>query len=325
MNHIVLLMSIGPGSQELIRLHDFFAGVFCWEPAVKSVVLIDDSVEPRGLSNQFVLPAGVSIHSVHHPRKGAGAGVWGALTEGVLLGLDWIAIHEPHAAMVLKVDTDALVIGPFHNKAAKFFEAHPSVGLIGLHDRHCSGERRSFQPWDRATLNYSLPVGTRRTATGGRRLRWQLFNAHGVQRRIFRQARARGYVWGEHCLGGAYLLRAKTVQTLHAQGFLRHASFWRDSLIGEDVIVGAYVKSSGWDMASYSRQHEIFGIAYIGLPALPENLEASGYSIIHSVKNDSHQSEEQIRSYFRNRRMVLQPNTIVHPERVELNTSTGIV
>ena len=316
-------MSVGPNPQELARLHDFFQAICYWEPAVKSVVLIDDSVEPRGLDNQFVLPNAFSIHTIHHPRRGAGAGVWGALTEGILLGLDWIAVHEPQAAMVLKIDTDALVIGPFFAKAERFLEAHPLVGLIGLHDRHCSGEPRSFQPWDRAILNYSLPIGTRRIANGKRRLRWQLFNAFGQQRRIFRQARARGYHWGEHCLGGAYLLRAQTVRTLHAEGLLQHALFWRNSLVGEDVIVGAYVKASGWDMANFSGQNEIFGIAYVGLPATPEALEASGYSIVHSVKNDSLRSEEQIRSYFRDRRPAPRRDNLTRHEPAGFKTSTA--
>ncbi len=302
MDQIVLLMSVGPGSQELTRLHDFFDGIFYWEPAVNSVVLIDDAVEPRGLANQFVLPAGVHIHSIHHPRKGQGAGVWGALTEGILLGLEWIALNEPHATMVLKIDTDALVIAPFAHQAATFFGARPQVGIIGLHDRHCSGQSRSFQPWDRAIFNHSLPVGIERTPGGSRRLRWQLFNRFGAQRRIFRQARSRGYRWGEHCLGGAYILRMQTVRILQARGLLRYASFWRHSLIGEDVIVGVYVKAVGWDLAGFAAQQEIFGIAHIGLPASPEALEAAGYGIIHSIKNDPLRSEDQIRDYFRGKR-----------------------
>ena len=220
-----------------------------------------------------------------------------------MLGLEWIALHEPDAAMVLKIDTDALVIGPFADKAAAFLRANPAVGLLGLHDRHCSGESRSFVPWNRAIMNHALPVGIRRTTSNGRRLRWQLFNAFGAQRRVISLARANGYLWGEHCLGGAYLVRGQTVADLHARGLLRHACFWRDSLIGEDVIVGLYVKAAGWTMRGFVAAHEVFGIAYVGLPFPPTELESMGYSIIHSVKNDPRESEEDIRRHFRARRV----------------------
>ena len=272
---------------------------------MQSVVFIDDALEARGLETAFDLPAGVAAHSILHPRRGMGSGVWGGLVEGVLLGLAWIALHEPDAAMVLKIDTDALVIGAFADRAASFLRLHPKVGLFGLCDRHCSGEPRSFWPWDRAMRNHSLPVGTRRTATGARRLRWQLFNAFGTQRRIISRARAHGYRWGEHCLGGAYLLRGQTVRDLQAQGLLRHARFWRDSAVGEDVVVGLYVKAAGWDLRGFAAPHEAFGIAYVGLPYPPEKLEALGYGIIHSVKNDSHRSEDEIRRYFRAKRVSL--------------------
>ena len=303
MDRIVLLMSVGPGPAELERLRDFLPAIFHWEPAVRSVVFIDDALESRGLATAFDLPSGVRAHSFLHPRRGAGSGVWGGLVEGILLGLEWIAVHEPDAALVLKIDTDALVIGPFADKASAFLRLHPRVGLLGLHDRQCAGGPRAFWPWDRAILNHALPVGTRRTPTGARRLRWQICNAFGTQRRIISRARANGYRWGEHCLGGAYLLRGQTVRDLHAQALLRHARFWRDSAIGEDVIVGLYVKAAGWDLRSFAAAHEVFGIAYVGLPFPPAELESLGYGVIHSVKNDARQSEEEIRRYFRARRV----------------------
>ena len=310
MDQIVLLMSVGPGAMELARLRDFLPAIFHWEPAVRSVVFIDDALEPRGLAKAFDLPSGVSAHSILHPRRGEGSGVWGGLVEGILLGLARIATHEPPGAAVLKIDTDALVIAPFADKASACFQAYSKVGMIGLYDRHCFGAPRSFQPWDRATLNHSLPVGTQRAPGGGRRLRLQVGNAYGTQRRIFSLARANGYRWGEHCLGGAYLLRGQTVRDLHGRGLLQHARFWRDSAIGEDVIVGAYVKAAGWDLRGFAAAREIFGIAYVGLPSSPEELEASGYSIIHSVKNDARQSEDQIRRYFQRRRVRLVPEPV---------------
>ncbi len=302
MKHVVLLMSVGPNAIELDRLRDFLDGVFFWEPSVKSLVFIDDALESRCLGERFDIPKGLQVHSIHHPRKGYGEGVWGGLAEGILLGLNWIASHESEAAMILKTDTDALVIAPFADRAETFFAAHPDIGLIGLYDRHCSGESRSFWPWNRAMLNHSLPVGTGRTAIGRRRLRWQMSNGFGKQRRILRRARANGYRWGEHCLGGAYLLRAQTVRDMQRRALLHEPEFWRPSLVGEDVIVAAYAKAAGWNLAGHAAEGQIFGIEYTGLPYPPEELEARGYSIIHSVKNHQQRSENAIREFFRSKR-----------------------
>ena len=302
MERVILLMSIGPSATELVRLRDFLESVFFWEPAVRSLVLIDDALEPRSLHERFSLPSGLRVHSIHHPRMGEGEGVWGGLAEGILLGLDWIATHEPAASMVLKIDTDALVIAPFADKASKFLREHPKAGLVGLYDRHCSGAPRSFWPWNRAMLNYSLPIGTRRTPAGGRRLRWQVFDGFGRQRQILRRARANGYAWGEHCLGGAYLLRGDAVRGMQRHGLFHDPDFWRPTAVGEDVVVAAYVKAAGWDLAGHAAAGETFGIEYTGLPLPPDELAVRGYSVIHSVKNDPHRSEDDLRDFYRAKR-----------------------
>ena len=310
---VILLMSIGPQTVEIKRLADFLEAVFKWEPTIKSLVLIDDAPEPRHFEELFGMAGGVHTHIIHHPRLGTGEGVWGALTEGILLGLDWIAVHEPAADLVLKIDTDALVINKFISKATAFLDSHSTVGLLGLHDQHCSGEHRSFQPWDRAMLNYSLPVGTRRTASGKRGLRWQLGRSFRRQHRILRSARSNGYRWGEHCLGGAYLLRAQTVRDMHRRGFLMNPEFWRHSLVGEDVVVAAYVKAAGWHLHGFAAKNEIFGVEYVGLPFPPGELEARGYSIIHSVKNHPSWTEERIRSFFRGKREAATQGCVAKP------------
>ena len=47
---------------------------------------------------------------------------------------------------------------------------------------------------------------------------------------------------------------------------------------------------------------EVFGVRYKGLPYEPVILVERGYSVIHSVKNDSRMTEEEIREFFRARR-----------------------
>lgn len=299
MGKAAVLIGVGPSALEIDRMHDFFSALWHWEPQVKSVVLIDDALESRGLDRIFTMPKGVRVHTFLHPRKGVGVGVWGGLTEGIVLGLNWIAQHE-EADIVLKTDTDALVIGGFVDKATAFFEANPRVGLIGLYDRECSGAERRPRGWDRAMWKYSLPFAVHpRTPGLKHKVKLQMFGSAGAQRRILRRAHSQGYQWGEHCMGGGYILRFDAVKEMYANGFLDDAAVWRPTLVSEDVLIGAYTAACGWKISGFIETGEVFGMAHKGLPFSPEELVSRDYGIIHSVKNDPRISEEQIRTFFR--------------------------
>ena len=295
-------MSIGPSAQDVARLHDFLEALWHWEPTFNTVVLIDDALQTRNLERLVSVPPGVKVHSILHPRRGQGQGDRGGLAEGLLIGLDWIERHEK-SDWILKIDTDALVIAPFAAKARALLAAYPRAGMFGLYDFHCTGEVRSFAPWDGGMFRLTLPFGFPLEAGHKmRRLRCHLFGRAGEERRLLLRARRAGYRWGEHCLGAAYILRMDTLRDMRERGYLRHPEFWRLSRISDDPIMGAYVKAAGWDLADAAREGGVFGIAYIGLPLTHEELEARNYSIIHSIKNDPRCPEDQIRRYFQNKR-----------------------
>jgi hypothetical protein len=58
-------------------------------------------------------------------------------------------------------------------------------------------------------------------------------------------------------------------------------------------------KAAGLDLFDACRDGEPFGVRYKGLADAPARLLQRGFSIIHSVKNDVHFSESDIREYFR--------------------------
>ena len=299
---VTLLMGIGPGPQELDRLADFFDALWCWEPAAGSVVLIDDAPEPRVLEQLFFPPPGFRIHSIHHPRRGQGVGVWGALTEGILMGLDHIAEHEP-APMILKIDTDGHVIAPFAERAEAVFAAHPKVGMMGLHDTTCHGTPRPYDPWVVGMFNYSLPVAFRKSQPiWHRRLQIQLFGQSALVRKRIKAAQANGYTLGEHCVGGAYMLRLDAVKDLRGQGMLREPSFWRHTHMSEDVVVSLYMRAAGWQLLGQTAPGQLFGVQHKGIPFSPEEMLAKGYALTHAVKNDERYSEADIRAFFKAKR-----------------------
>ena len=77
---------------------------------------------------------------------------------------------------------------------------------------------------------------------------------------------------------------------------------WVGPATGEDVIVSTLVFAAGFDAHDCVADGEVFGITHIVLPDTPESLLRRGFSIIHSIKNDRHATEEEIRSFFRQRR-----------------------
>jgi hypothetical protein len=85
-------------------------------------------------------------------------------------------------------------------------------------------------------------------------------------------------------------------------GLLDQPLIWRDTALGEDVLIPMLTRAIGMNLLDHCFDGEVFGVRYKGLPDTPAQLIARGFSIIHSVKNDPNFSEGQIREYFRSAR-----------------------
>src|SRR5207237_939881 len=102
-----------------------------------------------------------------------------------------------------------------------------------------------------------------------------------------------GYVFGEHCLGGAYAVSRELLARMLERKYLDDPSLWLPIDCPEDVMVGIYTKAAGCQLKSHVAENEVFGVRHRGLDDLPQRLLERGYSVIHAVKNDPKFSEEE--------------------------------
>jgi hypothetical protein len=117
-------------------------------------------------------------------------------------------------------------------------------------------------------------------------------------RRIVRDARAAGYQWGECPLTSAVAVGRPTLDEIIRRGDFDDPDLFRGARLVDDPVLGLLVRAAGYRSLGYAADGEIFGLQWRGLPDTPQRLLDRGYSIIHSVKNDPHFTEDEIRAFF---------------------------
>lgn len=295
-------MAVGPGEREVARAGDVLDSVLHHEPEVDAILLVDDAPHERDLAAELG-PGRRSIAVTPNPRDGAGHGLWGGLAAGMLHGYGWLH-REVAPDVVLKLDTDALVIAPFAERVAAVV-ADPAVGMAGTFSQHCDGRRRELDRWDFRVRRRRFPVRPFRegdAAEGRLRLRHALWGAPAVLRRRISAARRHGYGYGEHCLGGAYAVPGRFLERMGERGWFDDWRAWVPLDIGEDVCIGVYVRAVGLECIDANRPGEPFGVEYRDLPLPPSELLDAGYAVVHSIKDQEGITEEEIRSFFAARR-----------------------
>jgi hypothetical protein len=295
-------MAVGPGDQEVRRADDVIDSILHHEPRVDTVLLVDDAPGERDLARELGggRPA-VAVTS--NPRTGEGHGLWGGLAAGMLHGYGWLQ-REVHPDLVLKLDTDALVIAPFAERVATLL-SDPSTGMAGTFSRHCDGRPRPLDLWDFRVRRRRFPVRPFREGgdAGGRlQLRHTLWGDPAILRRRIAAARRHGYGYGEHCLGGAYAVPGRFLDRMAERGWFHDWRSWVPLDIGEDVCIGVYVRAVGLSCIDANRPGEPFGVEYRDLPLPPAELVEAGYAVIHSIKDQDGLTEAEIRAFFAQRR-----------------------
>jgi hypothetical protein len=291
---VAVIMPVGQHPDEVERCRDTTASISAWEPAVRWIVLIDDAEVPRELVGA-VGGDGPEVIVLRRPACAARAGLYDRITANVLAGMAWVA-ENTSASVVMKIDTDSLVIAPFSDKIAHTLAEDGSIGLVGSYSRTCTGAVRDFSPWaarlQRAGRWLQLDQHRPYLAVGRR----------GRVRKIVRDARAAGYCWGEHALACAFAIPRDVILDWCDDGLLDDVCLFLGSDLGDDPVLGLLVRRSGRRLANLVGRNEPFAVAWRGLPMDPPELLQGGYSIIHSVKNDAAWPEARVREFFASRR-----------------------
>lgn len=284
-----VVVPVGPQPLEVERLRDLIDSFAGNEQAPGTIVMVDDSPVPRHLDRIIEAPKPVRLVGLHHApvrRKRAlrGKGV----SSAVMLGMRWVQAHTD-AAYAIKLDTDSLVIGPFHERISTFFHAHPTVGQIGAYSLSPNGSRREWETHAALIRYLKSPFHWGNPA----RRRFRM---------LYKLAKPNGHFDAEHCLGGGYALSRAALDNIASAGFLADPLIWAEIDSPEEIIVAVNVRAIGLGFANFVDEGEVFGTKYIGLAYAPPELVRRGYAIIHAVKNDEHLTENEIRQYFRARR-----------------------
>jgi hypothetical protein len=277
-----VLIPVGPEDAEHARALDLLDALAVHEPGQAPVLVVDDGGRPRQ-----AWPAGVDVMA--NPRAGRGIGTLGGTATATLAGLARLHATAP-GAWVLRLDADALVLGPVTARVEAAWR--PGDGILGSCSRTCNGQARDVRWWAREVRRHERPVWAWRRPP--RRPLW-VRPADPHVRRVLAAARAAGYVPGEHCMAAGCALSAELVAALAARGWLRRPGRWLHARLGDDVILGAMSRACGLALRDC---HAIFGLQHVGLADRPQRLLDRGFAVVHSTRNDPAVAEADVRAFF---------------------------
>ncbi len=253
---------------------DTVRSVLCYTDS-ELVVVIDDT-QGRGIG---VEDPRVAVLSLPDSFPGGFGGLWVKLAAAFRY-----AVEHADFDVLLRLDTDALILGPgIAEAAAGRFARDPTVGALGAYRVGPDGRARDWAP-ARKMLRAELGLRGLRHPAVRRRARALI-------------AAAPEYVPGEHALGGAVLFRGDTVREMYRRGMLDYPELGH-SLLGEDHLFGLLTVATGYRIDDFSGPEDPLAVRWKGLPAAPAELLAAGKLITHSVRSFQDMPEAEIREFF---------------------------
>ena len=312
-NGYAIVVPVGAAPIELVRLVDLFDAVCHFEPNLRCCVLLDNAPASRHLERIVRLRRGETISLLHSHRE-TGHVLLGSGCAGMLAALQTIA-QRGIPDYVLRLDSDAMIIGPFDRAVRRFIDNQPRAGMIGAVGKTC---RRDWPGYgSESCIESSLIKMARDEASLLNRLEWTsavyqwdpiretrpaaanaLRGLASIRAHICR-AIEHGYSTLEYCQGGGYVLTPEFVRRMAQRGYLDSAGDWASLPVAEDVMIGMYVRAVGLEVRDFSNTGEPFGTHFRGLAYPPPRLLSRRYAIVHSVRNNPAWSEDAIRAYFK--------------------------
>ncbi len=259
---------------------DTLRSVLCYTDP--EMVLVVDDTQGRGIG---LKDPRIVVYTPPVSPPGPFGGLWAKLAAAYRF-----AASQVDFDILLRLDTDALILGPgIAEAAACRFAQDATVGALGAYRLGPDGKNRDWAPAAKMVRAQMGLRGMRHPAA-----------RHRVRSLV---AAAPEYVPGEHALGAALLLRGAMVREWTRRGMLDYPELG-DSRLGEDHLFGLLTLAAGYRLADFSGPADPLAVRWLGLPAAPAELLATGKIITHSVRFWGDMREGEIREFFAARRPV---------------------
>lgn len=285
---LVVVIPAGP-NVSIEFLEDTIKSVEFYCKCSQKIIISDDSQKGIGKIIKESFPDLDVILTTKNHKSEVG---YGALYVTLSLAFKH-ALENYSFKTLLKLDTDALVIGPDPQKdAEQMFANDPSIAIAGLYK---TGDE--IYDFNNNIIDNRWPRGHLIRATST----WRIIKrplGNFTLRKYFLKALANGYELGENIFGGSYFTNEPFLKSLNENGLLPVYNL-HNSRLGEDHLFGMFAKMLGFNLGDLATGNLPFGVAWKGLPASPETLLARGKKIIHSTRRWEGQKEAEIREYFR--------------------------
>ncbi|MGC4034229.1 MAG: hypothetical protein QM754_21325 [Tepidisphaeraceae bacterium] len=134
---------LGPGETDARRLRTLLRGLFRHEPATPVLAIVNDTGGTLPKLDDLVPGDCELIELVQRERRGIHG-----ISHNTLLALRELS-KRSDLDFVVKIDTDALVIGPFADAIGRYFSEHSEIGQVGRAERMCDGSATRFDLYDK--------------------------------------------------------------------------------------------------------------------------------------------------------------------------------
>jgi hypothetical protein len=201
--------------------------------------------------------------------------------------------NRQQSAVVLQLDTDALILGPnAFLDAQAIFGRNPAIGGLGAFTIPGDGSSKTEAMAGRRddpvpVLHPPFAQDDRPPASAAR--------ARARTQAPARCARAYRYQAGFTCTARGLFWRGAMIDRWVALGFQRLNGL-RFAQVGDDVLFGLLTYAAGYRLEQAPA--ELMAINYLGLSLAPPNAIQSGTRIIHSVEDCANRSEAELRERF---------------------------
>lgn len=277
---VVVVIPVGPGNR-VAFVADTIASYCHYATRTYKIIILDDSKQGLGAELKELFPQADLLLT---PRSRGG---WAGLYINLSIAFQY-ALDHYQFKLLLKLDTDALIIGPGPEvQALVQFEANELAGIGGQYPHDYDGK-----VWNNRWPRQRILNGTRS---------WKFFRRPLANLRLIklhRSALKNGYLTGESVFGGAYFLGEKLLKTLSAEKQLPDSRLGALNL-GEDHIFSLLARAYGFTLESLSGRGKPMGCAWKELPVSPEVLLADEKKIVHSIRRWADMDETALRVYFK--------------------------